>query len=202
MIEMKNFLNEEQNPKAVEKVVSKLSSILMAGEEVQYIAVQKKPVVNFSPDCLALTNKRVIVFRPSNFGLSFNFNDALWKDVYDCHFSESILGAEFVIRTMNNGYWKIDYLPKAQARKLYAIAQEQEEIQREIRRQLDLEHQRASAGNVNVGIPNIPSVSAPTQASQGDDPLAALQKLKSLLDAGLLTQQEFDVKKAEIISRL
>ncbi len=34
------------------------------------------------------------------------------------------------------------------------------------------------------------------------DPMAALQKLKSLLDAGLITQAEYDAKKAQILDRL
>jgi hypothetical protein len=51
---LKKFLNEDQDPKAIEKVAVKLNGILMTGEEVEYIAVQKKPAVNISPDCVAL----------------------------------------------------------------------------------------------------------------------------------------------------
>ena len=55
MIEnLKKLLNEEQDPKAVEKIISKLNGLLMKGEEVIYIAVQKKPAINLSPDCVAL----------------------------------------------------------------------------------------------------------------------------------------------------
>ena len=35
------FLNENQDPKAVEKLMNKVSGLLTADEEVQYIAVQK-----------------------------------------------------------------------------------------------------------------------------------------------------------------
>jgi len=41
-----------------------------------------------------------------------------------------------------------------------------------------------------------------TQSSPVDDPLAALTKLKQLLDNGLITQNEFDSKKTDILSRL
>lgn len=46
--------------------------------------------------------------------------------------------------------------------------------------------------------------SAPQQAAQpvADDPLAVLTKLKSLLDAGLISQAEYDAKKQEILDRL
>lgn len=40
--QFKKFLNEEQDPKAIEKIASKLSDLLMKNEEIGYIAVQKK----------------------------------------------------------------------------------------------------------------------------------------------------------------
>lgn len=198
---LKKFLNEDQDPKAIEKVANKLNGILMNGEEVEYIAVQKKPAVNISPDCVALTNKRIIFCRPKNLGLSMEFQDYIWKDVADCHLKEEIFGAEFMVKTVKGQINKIDYLPKSQARKLYTVAQEQEEVQKEIRRQRDLEDKRASAGNVTV-TSNVPTNSQPTQQTQQDDPMASLQKLKMLLENGLVTQEEFDTKKADILSRL
>ena len=195
---LKKILNEDQDPKAIEKVANKLNGIIMSGEEVEYIAVQKKPAVNISPDCVALTSKRIIFFRTKNLGLSMEFQDYVWKDVSDCHLKEEIFGAEFMIKTVKGQINKIDYLPKSQARKLYTVAQEQEEIQKEIRRQRDLEEKRASAGNVTVTSGN-PTNSQPIQQ---DDPLASLQKLKMLLENGLITQEEFETKKADIISRI
>lgn len=200
MIEnLKRFLNEDQDLKAIEKIAGKLNGLLMKGEEVEYIAVQKKPAVNISPDCVALTNKRIIFCKPKTLGLSMEFQDYVWKDIYDCHMKEGILGAEFSLRTVRGEVNKIDYLPKAQARKLYTAAQEQEEKQRDYRRQLELEDKRAAAGNISVTTASHPQ-SLPSQ--QSDDPVAALKKLKSLLENNLISQSEFDAKKAEILSRL
>ncbi|MBA9079899.1 PH domain-containing protein [Rufibacter quisquiliarum] len=197
---MKQFLNEEQDPKAVEKIYAKVKGLLTSGEDVEYIAVQKKPAVNLSPDCVALTSKRVIFCRPKNLGLSMEFQDYAWKDVADCHMKESIWGAEFTLKTVKGQTNKIDYLPKAQARKLYQFAQEKEEAQHEYRRNRELEEKRAAAGGVVVTA-NIPS-NSPTIESQPKDPMEALQKLKRLLENDLITQQEFDAKKSEIIARL
>lgn len=197
----KDFLNEEQDPKAIEKIAGKLNGLLMNGEVVEYIAVQKKPAVNISPDCIALTNKRIIFCRPKNLGLSMDFQDYIWKDIADCHMKESIFGAEFSLRTVNGGINKIDYLPKVQARKLYTIAQEQEEKQREYRRQLDLEDKRAAAGNINVSAGHSSGPALSQQISE-DDPIASLKKLKYLLENDLISQLEFDTKKAEILARL
>ncbi len=53
------------------------------------------------------------------------------------------------------------------------------------------------------------SFAAPQQAAGAQqaapssaDPVQALQKLKQMLDSGLITQQEYDAKKADILSRL
>lgn len=89
---LKKYLNENQDPKTVEKLLLKVSELLTSNEEVQYIAVQKKPALNLSPDCIALTNKRVIFCRPKTFGLSMQFQDFLWKEIEDCHISEGSLG--------------------------------------------------------------------------------------------------------------
>lgn len=202
MIEnLKKFLNEEQDPKAIEKIAGKLDGLLMNGEEVDYIAVQKKPAVNLSPDCIALTNKRIIFCRPKNLGLSMDFQDYFWKDIVDCHMKESMLGAEFSLRTVKGEIDKIDYLPKSQARKLYTAAQEQEEKQRDYRRQLDLEDKIAAAGNITVSAGQT-SAPSPFQQTQEEDLMASLKKLKSLLENELISQQEFDTKKSEILDRL
>ena len=39
--QIKKFLNEDQDPKAIEKITSKLQDLLMKNEEVGYIGVQK-----------------------------------------------------------------------------------------------------------------------------------------------------------------
>lgn len=128
------------------------------------------------------------------------FEDYAWKDVSDCHMKEEIFGAEFKVRSVYSKISTINYLPKAQARRLYQIGQEKEEEQREFRRQRELEDKRAAAGGVSVttSIPTSPV----EMAQKHEDPLASLQKLKALLDNGLISQQDFDTKKTEILSRL
>lgn len=201
-MDLRKFLNEEQDPKAVEKMMGKLSGILMSGEEVTYIAVQKKPAVNLSPDGVALTNKRVIFCRPKNLGLSFEFKDFVWKDVADCHMKEGMLGAEFTVRPISGTTEMMDYLPKNQARRLYALAQEQEEKQRNYRREQELEMQRASSGSIHVNAAPAPAPAPVAAAPAADDPMATLQKLKMLFDNQLIDQEEYNTKKAEVLQRM
>lgn len=197
--DLKKFLNEEQDPKAVEKILERINSLLTSNEQVEYIAVQKKPAINISPDCIALTNKRIIFCKPKNFGLSMDFKDYNWKDIADCHIKEGIIGSTFTMRTVRNSADMMDYLPKKQARKLYQFAQEKEEEMREYRRQKGLEDKRAAAGG-GVVVNN--ATTLPSKTLQQEDPFTVLQKLKSLLDNGILSQEEFEAKKNEILSRV
>ncbi|MHA3787002.1 PH domain-containing protein [Flavobacterium hauense] len=122
---IKNFLNEEQDPKAVEKITSKLSDILMRGEEIGYIGVQKKPAITVFPDSIVLTNKRIIICKPKNLGLSMDFTDFSWNIITATFVKENILGSEFSFNTNTDLTVSIDYIPKIQARKINTFAKEQ-----------------------------------------------------------------------------
>lgn len=123
--QFKKFLNEEQDPKAIEKITSKLNDLLMKGEEVGYIAVQKKPAITVFPDSIVLTNKRIIICKPKNLGLSMDFTDYTWDDIASTFVKENILGSEFSFGTKTDLAVSIDYIPKIQARKIYTYAKEQ-----------------------------------------------------------------------------
>lgn len=122
---LKKILNEDQDPKAIEKITSKLENLLMSNEEVGYIAVQKKPAVTIFPDSIVVTNKRIILCKPKNLGLSMEFIDYDWDDIAGSFVKEGILGADFTFTTNSDLTHTVDYLPKNQARKLYTYAKEQ-----------------------------------------------------------------------------
>jgi hypothetical protein len=199
MERLKKFLNEAQDPKTVEKILNRFRELLMTGEEIQYIAVQKKPAINLNPDSVALTNKRIVFCRPRNLGLSMDFEDYLWKEVEECQIKEGVLGAAFMVNTVSGKNIGLDYLPKSQARMLYRYAQEQEENMREYRRQIELENARARAGG---GITVNPAPEVKKEPEKQEDLVSSLKKLKELFEQDLISQEEFDRKKAEILDKL
>jgi len=210
---IEKFLNEEQDPKAVEKVYTRLTDLLNSGEEILYIAVQKKPVVNLFPDCIALTNKRVLFFTPANFGLTLKFIDFVWKDIIDVATKEELIGAVFSIRTTNGTEMGVDYLPKVQARKLYQYAQERKEEEREARRLRDLEEKRAESGSLQFENPAVAAFQVATpvapvtppvvhQEPKADELTEKLKKLRTLHENGLISQEEYNHKKLELLSDL
>ena len=125
---LKKILNEDQDPKAIEKITAKLESLLMKNEEVGYIGVQKKPAITVFPDSIVMTNKRIIICKPKNLGLSMDFIDYDWDDIAGAFVKENILGSEFSFSTKTELVISIDYIPKNQARKLQTFAKEQMDL--------------------------------------------------------------------------
>lgn len=220
---LKKILNEDQDPKAIEKITSKLENLLMSNEEVGYIAVQKKPAVTILPDSIVVTNKRIILCKPKNLGLSMEFIDYDWDDIAGSFVKEGILGADFTFTTNSDLTHTVDYLPKNQARKLYTYAKEQLDILKngpklaEIKTADENNVEEVVAEEVTHLAEIIPATSlvqdteVEVPITHGERPLTELSKeelfeklqnYKKLLDNGLILQGEYDRLKNEIITYL
>ncbi len=227
--QIKKFLNEEQDPKAIEKVTSKLQDILMKNEEVGYIAVQKKPALTVLPDSIVLTNKRIIICQPKNLGLSMSFIDYTWDDIDGTFVKENILGSEFSFSTKTDMQVSIDYIPKIQARKIFTYAKEQLDILKNGAAPIAIVAEELSVGLIeeletieemeteevtdfaeimpvvsNYAAPIIENTTTSTEKKPNeltqDELFAKLQNYKKLLDNGLILQGEYDAFKKEILS--
>lgn len=223
--QFKKFLNEEQDPKAIEKIASKLNDILMKNEEVGYIAVQKKPAITVLPDSIVMTNKRIIICQPKNLGLSMNFIDYTWDEIEGTFVKENILGSEFSFSTKTELQVTIDYIPKIQARKIFTFAKEQLDILKngiaptatiteevEVVEEMETEEVTSFAEIMPVSTSGFSSENQEfnpattitkdkllSELSQ-DELFEKLQNYKKLLDNGLILQGEYDAFKKEILS--
>lgn len=228
---LKKILNEDQDPKAIEKITAKLENLLMSHEEVGYIAVQKKPAITVFPDSIVVTNKRIILCKPKNLGLSMEFVDYDWNDIAGTFVKEGILGSDFTFTTQSDLTHTVDYLPKNQARKLYTFAKEQldalknpvaapvaapiqetpvQETPAEIVEEPEVEEVTNFAEIIPAPVVETPAdstISAPTGEKKLSDLtkeelFEKLQNYKKLLDNGLILQGEYDRLKAEILNFL
>ena len=218
---LKKILNEDQDPKAIEKITSKLENLLMSNEEVGYIAVQKKPAITVFPDSIVVTNKRIILCKPKNLGLSMEFMDYDWDDIAGTFVKEGFLGADFSFFFFFGLTHTVEYLPKNQARKLYTYAKEQLDILKN-----GVSTNSNSVANASIEIEEvqteevthfaeiIPSI----QDTEIEEPIPSHEKklselskeelfdklnnYKRLLDNGLILQREYDRLKNEILSFL
>ncbi|WP_276089595.1 PH domain-containing protein [Pedobacter sp. JY14-1] len=210
------FLSDEQDPKAVEKVLGKLNDMLTQGEELIYLAVQKKPAVNLLPDCIAVSTKRMFYCTPGNLGFTMNFKDISWKSIKEVSFKEEIFGSKFICVPLQGENIVTEYIPKVQARKLYQAAYAQLEEYKEQLRQTELEERRSSTSPVTVNtapaaepveerpVPPAPVFSPPAAPvqEQEDETTLKLRKLKTLYDKQLITLEEYESKKADILDSL
>lgn len=215
MISIDRFLSDEQDPKAVEKVLGKLNDMLTTNEELIYLAVQKKPAVNLLPDCIAVSNKRIFYCEPGNFGITMNFKDISWKSIKEVSFKEELFGSKFICVPLHGENIITEYIPKVQARKLYQAAYEQLESFKEQQRQADLEERRSSTPPSPANVVNPepvtesaaffsqPPVVTPSPVEEPEDETTLkLRKLKSLYDKQLITQEEYEAKKSDVLDRL
>jgi len=224
--QIKKFLNEEQDPKAIEKITSKLNDLLMKNEEIGYIGVQKKPAITVFPDSIVLTNKRIIICQPKNLGLSMDFVDYTWDQIEGTFVKENILGSEFSFSTKTDMTVSIDYIPKIQARKIFTYAKEQLDILKtgsvqnavptpEEFVEEDIEEiETEEVTNYAEIMPAVPNYAEPIQENNThttekpineltqDELFAKLQNYKKLLDNGLILQGEYDAFKKEILSMM
>ena len=174
--------------------MSKVKDILTFEESVLF-SVAQMSIAGLKPDSVVLTNKRFILYHPGL--LSCSFDDFLWRDLINVKLNEGIMGAKLIFETKANKI-TIDKLPKTEARKAYSIAQGKEQEASETRRQRQMQEDSAKAGHIVIGSGSTGTASTAT----ADDPMAKLTKLKNMFDAGLITQEEYDKKKAEILSSM
>jgi len=195
----------------IQQAKVKVEQILTAGEKILYIVAQDNPlnpVANISRDCVALTNRRFIIYKPKLLG-GASFEDYIWRELGDAHLNEGFARSSITFKTVKGQIIKLDNLPKKGARRIYAVAQEMEEKVLEERRQRAMEEKRAAAGGVvfQGGVPTPSPPPAPIQPAAAptpppEDPMEILSKLKKMLDADLITQEEYDAKKDDILSRM
>lgn len=194
------FVTEDQNPQHVAKIYEKLSQLLTQGEEPLYIAVQDPIGIDLTPEIVVLTNRRFMHYKPDLFGRA-KFVDYIWRDLRSAELVENVFRATITFFAADGETIKVDNMVKEQARRLYSIAQQMEENVREELRLRQMEEKRAEAGGVYLpGMMGAPA--AGSTAAPADEPLQALSKLKQLMEAGLITPEEFETKKKEILARL
>lgn len=215
---LKKILNEDQDPKAIEKITSKLENLLMSNEEVGYIAVQKKPAITVFPDSIVVTNKRIILCKPKNLGLSMEFMDYDWDDIAGTFVKEGFLGADFSFSTKTDLTHTVEYLPKNQARKLYTYAKEQLDI---LKNGVSTNSNSVAIASVEIEevqteeVTHFAEIMPAVQDTELEEPIPSHEKklseftkeelfdklnnYKKLLDNGLILQGEYDRLKNEIL---
>jgi hypothetical protein len=189
---LERYARDGQSPERVVKIFDHVSQILTSSEELLYLAHQQAPHI-LLPDGFAATSRRFIVLKTSVLGQPSLSSDP-WLELHEPRLTEGMLWSSLSMRTTQDVTLKFDCIPKPQARALYRISQEQDD-------QRKLSHARQELAKDHSALdPSTVAQIAPQPAPPAaDDPLARLQKLKALLDAGLITSEEYEAKKGKIL---
>lgn len=206
---IEHYLTDDQDPKTAEKILGKLRDMLTSGEAVTYLAIQKKPAVTLIPDCIAVTNKRIVFCMPENLGLTTSYKTFTWAEIKEVSFKEEFFGSKFIAIPIRGENIAIDFIPKVQARKLYQFCNEQLE---KLKTFPGSEEKISTFQNENLGDDYASYIEVveqkntasnePQKVEKEDELTQKLQKLKSLYEKQLISQDEYENKKAEILNRL
>ncbi len=206
---IEQYLTDEQDPRTAEKVLGKLRDMLTSGEAVIYLAIQKRPAVTLIPDCIAITNKRIIFCIPENLGLTTSYKTFPWAEIKEVSFKEEFFGSKFITIPQRGENIAIDYIPKIQARKLYQFSNEQLEKVKTLpgfdEKITVLQNENLAddyASYIEVEVQNTPAIEEVHVSEPEDELTQKLQKLKRLYEKQLISQEDYENKKAEILSRL
>ncbi len=192
----------------LEKPLGDLRSVLIAGESVEAWAIQRRmfALAHRRVIVAATSGRLIIITRPLLGG--FALVSVRWQDLEEVTLRVGVFGADLGIRAgkatdlaslASAGAQRVELkgLRKTEAQAVYRICQAQDQAWREKRRVRDLEELRARSGGIQV-MAGAPLAGA--AAASGDDAVRRLQEAKQLLDAGLITDSEYEAIKAKIIS--
>lgn len=214
------FCADGQNVKFVRSIMESLNNVLEADESVLYIATQRKPFPDLTPEALALTSFRIMIYEKGHF-----------KTLYDEFPLTSLLqprhrsGWFFGHISFNAGageLYGVRFIPKLQARKFFSLLEQQIH---QLRARQPGGFAKAAAKTVSPIIQgtakpasSIHPVIQPTgrvaaaakpispQVSdigqRGVAQLHRLETLKKMLDDELLTEEDYAAKKQAILEEL
>ncbi|WP_421936591.1 SHOCT domain-containing protein [Phenylobacterium sp.] len=193
------FLGAEER---AQKARATLKSTLMTGEQVVAEAVQHRVFALFRRRIvIAITSSRILTVQRGLLG-GFKMADMQWKDLKDVRLEQNILevlcGSNLAFDSLLPGHagFIIDGVPCEAATAMYAKAQYEEQAWEEKRRVRGLEETRAASGGVMIG-------SADGTGGGGSDRMVEeIRKAKELLDAGAISDTEFQEMKAKILGRV
>ncbi len=190
----------------IDKPLSQLHSVLIAGESIEAWAVQRRIfALTHRRLLLAATSGRLIVLMRGLLG-GFDVLTIRWQDLEEVTLRVGVIGADLALRAGKatdlaslgaQGAQRVEFqgLRKEQAQAVYRICQAQDQAWREKRRVRELEELRARSGGIQVMTAPAAPVGGPDS-----DAVSRLQEAKKLLDARLITDAEYEAIKAKIVS--
>jgi len=174
----------------LQEIDPEIKSILLPSEEVLLVASQSRGVPGGSistPNKIYVTNRRVIFKDPKWFGLKANIIDVSYKDVSNIRLKRGIFSTEIFLKSrFLSDQVKLPAVDKQMAQQVNAMIQRG--IRGELPRQIITEDKNA-----------------PVLENKPKADMSALQEIEKLADLkqkGIITDDEFNKLKTELIKKL
>lgn len=191
------FCQDKQKASVIRNIYPMVAELRALDEDILYMAVQRKPLLFYSPECLVLTDKRLFIFFKQLFQTIHH--EFRWEEILNLQFKEGLFASDITFKAGTGQAYGIYYLPKRQGRHAMQVASQLHDAARE----------RFKKSHIPKQAPTVPSKKMqsrpqpePDPQPVSGDPESQLAKLKKLLEEQLITQEDYEQKKHEILSRL
>ena len=164
-----------------------IRSMLLANEEVLLVASQARAIPGgsmTSPNKIYVTNMRILYKDPKFFGLKAKIIDIAFRDISNIQLKRGVFSTEIHLFSRFHSVAPIPLpaVDKQTAQQFNMLIQKG--IRGELPRQLAVDEKNA-----------------PARALEPSDPLRELEKLGDLKQKGVITDEEFNTLKAELLKR-
>jgi len=198
-LDEKLFLGDGQKKKMVRMILETMQQAAEPDEELLYIATQRKPIPDLTPEALALTNQRIFIFEKGHF--KSQYDDFLLKSVLTPKIKTGLFFSHITFSAGAGEVHGVRFLPKIQGKKCFQLFESR------------IHEIRASrkTGKQTTPQPTTPTPVEAAKSPPGIPPelqeheqaiLHRLETLKQMLEEDLITQDDFEVKKKNLIAQL
>lgn len=195
----KLFLGDGQKKKLVRMILKTMGKIAEPDEELLYIATQRKPIPDLTPEALALSNQRIFIFEKGHF--KCQYDDFLLNSVLIPKLRTGLFFSHITFSVGAGEVHGVCFLPKIQARKIFQLMDSR---MNEIRAGHNSMSKTTFQSVATTPVEDLtPPVSVPPELREHEQAiLHRLETLKQMLENDLITQDDFEVKKRNLIDQL
>jgi hypothetical protein len=169
------------------EIDKEIKAILNPGEEVLLTASQARGVPGGSistPNKIYVTNMRVLFKDPKLFGLKANIVDVSYKDISNVRLKRGVFSTEIFLKSrFLSDEVSLPAVDKQIAQQLMGMIQKG--VRGELPRQVTAEGKNTSV-----------------EARSPSDPIKELEKIGELKQKGLITEDEFNMLKADLLKKI
>ena len=163
------------------EIPNDVSKILQPDEKVLLAAQQARSTNLINPDTIFVTTQRLIIRKPTSLGLRKNIEDYRFADIANVKLHKGIVRSSILLKVrFLSDDLEIDNISKEAGDKLVQLIQQ------------------GIGGNLSVA--SIQDKKIPPVLQQGI--IEKIKELANLKEQGILSELEFQTKKAELLSRL